>query len=193
MSRELLKISTFCTSATSLEKRYRYEYFIHQMHAKIKIQSLIVFQTSLNSLTFAGQHLLSPLKWKEHTEFVCYGKGREEIEDFQDDIRQPLSRDKVRIKLINERKIADERKDETARNRSVNWKKADHLFSRYAKFSEKSLTHFALLRVSMGKKCFFFPEGFSYLGWCLMSVILNISSWWIRATISSTKFIHFNF
>ena len=80
------------------------------MHAKIKIQSLIIFQTSLNSLTFAGQHFLSPVKWKEYTDFVCFGIGREEIEDFLDDIGQPFGRDKVRIKLNNERKIADERK-----------------------------------------------------------------------------------
>ena len=80
------------------------------MHTKIKIQSLIIFQTSLNSLTCAGQHFLSPVKWKEYTDFVYFDIGREEIEDFLDDIGRPFGRDKVRIKLNNERKIADERK-----------------------------------------------------------------------------------
>ena len=32
------------------------------------------------------------------------------MEDFLDDIGRPFGRDKVRIKLNNERKIADERK-----------------------------------------------------------------------------------
>ena len=80
------------------------------MHAKIKIKSLIVFQTSPNSLKFVGQHFLSPVNWKKYTDFVCFGIGREEIEDFLDDIGQSFGRDKVKIKLNNERKIADERK-----------------------------------------------------------------------------------
>ena len=42
--------------------------------------------------------------------FCLFRLGREEIEDFLDDIGQPFGRDKVRIKLNNERKIADERK-----------------------------------------------------------------------------------
>ena len=80
------------------------------MHAKIKIQSLIIFKNSLNSLTCAGQHFLSSVKSKEYTDFVYFDIGGEEIEDFLDNIGQPFGRDKVRIKLNNERKIADERK-----------------------------------------------------------------------------------
>ena len=77
------------------------------MHAKVKIQSLIVFQTSL---TCSVQHFLSPVKWKEYTNFVYFNTGREEIEDFLDDIGQSFGRDKIRVKLNNERKITDERK-----------------------------------------------------------------------------------
>ena len=80
------------------------------MLAKIKIQLLIIFQTSLNSLTCAGQHFLSPVKWKEYTDFVYFDIGREEIEDFLEEIGRPFARDKVRIKLNNESKKADERK-----------------------------------------------------------------------------------
>ena len=77
------------------------------MHAKVKIQSLIVLQTSLKC---AGKHLLSPVKWKENTDFIYFDTEREEIEDFLDDIGQPFGRDKIRVKLNNERKITDERK-----------------------------------------------------------------------------------
>ena len=73
----------------------------------MKIQSLIVLETSLKC---AGKHLLSPVKWKEYTDFVYFDTGREEIEDFLDDIGQPFGRDKIRVKLNNERKITDERK-----------------------------------------------------------------------------------
>ena len=53
---------------------------------------------------------LSPVKWKDYTHFVYFDIGREEIEDFLDEIGRPFDRDKVRIKLNNERKIADEQK-----------------------------------------------------------------------------------
>ena len=81
------------------------------MHAEIKIQSLIEFQTSLNLFTCAGQHFLFPVKWKEYSDFVYFDIGGEEIEDFLDDIGRPFGPDKVRIKLNNERKIADESKN----------------------------------------------------------------------------------
>ena len=44
----------------------------------------------------------------EYTDFVYFDIGREKIEDFLDDIVRPFGRDKVRIKLNNEREIADE-------------------------------------------------------------------------------------
>ena len=50
------------------------------------------------------------MKWKENTDFVYFDTEREEIEDFLDDIGQPFGRDKIRVKLKNERKITDERK-----------------------------------------------------------------------------------
>ena len=77
------------------------------MLVKIKIQSLI--QTSLNSRTCACQDLFSS-EVKKFTDFVYFDIGREKIEDFLDNIERPFGRDKVRIKLNNERKIADERK-----------------------------------------------------------------------------------
>ena len=73
------------------------------MYTKMKIQSLIIFPSSLNLLTCAGQYFLSLVKWKESTDFIYFDIGREEI-------GQPFGRGKVRIQLNNEKKIADERK-----------------------------------------------------------------------------------
>ena len=49
----------------------------------------------------AGEQFLSPVKWKEYTDFGYFDIGREEMEDLLDNIGQPFGPDKVSIKLNN--------------------------------------------------------------------------------------------